>query len=384
MQVLADGAPTNVLTEASRIFTRLVQGVFRARFLAESVYDLKNRLQSVGSDLVVRFGQLEDVLENNIKALQDAGDRVYGVWATKEICDEEVQQERRIEKMTGAYNVPLRLFAGKQLSAFISFSCQLQPVADIALTLVHPDDLPFPIAETPDVFTPFRKKIENMGARMARLPVPTPSCFKPCPADIQTQDYGPQVENESLDQIIRYFHIPLSEQLQITQHYNQHSPKSAFPFQGGETSALARLQWYFHDGGNPPPVARYKQTRNHLLGHAYSTKMSPFLCIGSISPRMVLQRLSEHERYYGSSANTYWVQFELLWRDYFMFITQKFGKQLFKIGGFEEITDPKAAVPKIKGWNDWDPNDDKIKRWMTGKTGVPFVDANMVELVQSG
>lgn len=219
---------------------------------------------------------------------------------------------------------------------------------------------------------------------MARLPVPTPSRFKPCPTDIKTDDYGEQVENDDLDTIIAYFHRPLSGQLQVTQHYDQHSNKSAFPFRGGESSALARLQWYFHDGGTPPPVSRYKQTRNHLLGHSYSTKMSPFLCVGSISPRLILQRLAEHERHFGSSANTYWVQFELLWRDYFMYITCKYGKQLFKLGGFEEITDPKAASKKIDDWNDWKPDDEKLQRWMTGKTGVPFIDANMVELVQSG
>lgn len=258
-------------------------------------------------------------------------------------------------------------------------------VADVPILLaVHPDDLPFAIKDTPDVFTPFRKKVEALGSKMARLPIPTPNQFKSCPPRVETADYGIQVENEDVDTIIAYFHKPLSEQLQVTQQYDQHSPKSAFPFQGGETPALARLQWYFHDGGNPPPVSRYKQTRNHLLGHGYSTKMSPFLCVGSISPRLVLQRLAEHERHFGSSANTYWVQFELLWRDYFMYITEKFGKQLFLLGGFEEVTDPKQAQQKIDDWNNWDANDEKIQRWMGGRTGIPFVDANMVELVQSG
>lgn len=49
--------------------------------------------------------------------------------------------------------------------------------------------------------------------------------------------------------------------------------RTAFPFSGGETSGLARVKNYLWDTNN---VANYKETRNGLLGEAYSTKFSPW------------------------------------------------------------------------------------------------------------
>lgn len=74
---------------------------------------------------------------------------------------------------------------------------------------------------------------------------------------------------------------------------------------------------------------------------------------------------------------------------------RKFGSKLFTLGGFEEVTDPKQAHVKMqpgwwKSWNQDEPLKDDVSseqaavRWMQGKTGVPFVDANMAELRESG
>lgn len=49
--------------------------------------------------------------------------------------------------------------------------------------------------------------------------------------------------------------------------------RTAFPFAGGETAGLARVKNYLWDTNN---VANYKETRNGLLGEAYSTKFSPW------------------------------------------------------------------------------------------------------------
>ena len=247
---------------------------------------------------------------------------------------------------------------------------------------VHPDDLPFAINELPGVFTPFRKRVEALGDNISRPPLPVPANFKPYPTIPYTDDYGALMDDKSVAFTLDYLLQPLIGQ--TAYKYDQHGVKSAFPYSGGETSALDRLQWYFHSGGNPPPVARYKQTRNHLLGHAYSTKMSPFLVVGAISPRVIVQALKEHEAEFGSSQNTYWVQFELLWRDYFFYICKKFGSALFKVGGFEEVTDPKQAEAKKDYWKWFDPHDKELQKWLVGRTGVPFLDANLVELNQSG
>ena len=64
--------------------------------------------------------------------------------------------------------------------------------------------------------------------------------------------------------------------------------RTAFPFSGGETAGLARLESYLF---GTDAVAVYKETRNGLLGSDYSTKFSPWLANGSLSPRVIYHRL---------------------------------------------------------------------------------------------
>lgn len=64
--------------------------------------------------------------------------------------------------------------------------------------------------------------------------------------------------------------------------------------------------------------------------------------------------------------------FELIWRDYFKYISLKNGNSIFKIGG---ILDKKY---------DWKTNQSVIKNWINGTTEEPFVNANMIELQQTG
>ena len=256
--------------------------------------------------------------------------------------------------------------------------------------MIHKDDLPFPVANVPDVFTPFRKRVEALGDKMVRKMLEMPDHFLPFPNEeedpIRDDDnYGHQIENWTFEKTLNCLFLPLkgSYELKYAAPGSLRHKASAFPWMGGETSALDRLDYYFI-AGRPPPVSIYKETRNMLLGHEYSTKMSPFLAIGCISPRQIIAAVDLHEEKYGSSQNTYWVRFELLWRDYFLYVAQKFGNYLFKLEGYEGITDPKMANKKLNEWNDWNPDDHLLKAWLRGRTGVPFIDANIVELRETG
>lgn len=323
----------------------------------------------------------------------------------KEMTSAEVRVEDEIRQRCAAMDTPVQFVHGK--------------------TLLHPADLPFEISETPDVFTPFRKRVEVLGPSMVRPIYRAPDTFKPYPADVpDASNYkldvtyevdvdgllkeAPETSPKRNDQIsfydiLRYLLLPLNDSnfpppLETSALLQQRHHASAFPLRGGESSALDRLEWYFLYGKSPdtanlsrahPPVTRYKQTRNNLLGHGYSTKMSPFLAYGSISPRQIWAALVDHERVHGEDQNTYWVKFELLWRDYFFFVAEKFGDLLFHIGGFELATDPAQAQKKLQGyWKDWDPDtsssEHEVTRMLEGRTGIPFIDANMCELRESG
>ncbi|KAJ1032630.1 hypothetical protein NDA16_000653 [Ustilago loliicola] len=268
------------------------------------------------------FWKTEDVIYNLVNAFQAEGTHVDGVWMQKEMTYPEIDVENAIvEKLQGS-GVPIQFVNGK--------------------TLIHPSDLPFDSSETPDVFTPFRKKVEALGPKMVRPIKHSPSKFKTFPPVVpKTSDYALDVSYEvdvdglapraletkdkqegqvSFHDILRFLLTPLNDSqlplsLEASALLQQRHPASAFPLRGGESSALDRLDWYFVRGksadstrwgkADPPPVARYKQTRNNLIGHAYSTKMSPFLAYGSISPRQIWAALDDHEKNFGEDQNTY-------------------------------------------------------------------------------
>ena len=101
------------------------------------------------------------------------------------------------------------------------------------------------------------------------------------------------------------------EQVQETQ---QHDPRGfSHLFKGGETAALARVQQYIWE---QDLLQNYFDTRNGMIGADYSTKFSPWLAHGCISPRMIVAECQKYERTRVKNKSTYWVVFELLWRDF--------------------------------------------------------------------
>ena len=65
--------------------------------------------------------------------------------------------------------------------------------------------------------------------------------------------------------------------------------------------------------------------------------------------------------------------FELMWRDFFRFMGKKHGNKIFQKGGTKEEVDSNLRN-----------NKDLLQLWIDGRTGVPFIDANMRELAATG
>ncbi len=194
-------------------------------------------------------------------------------------------------------------------------------------SLLNPDDLPFEISALPEVFTSFRHAVERAGVvprPLISAPQKLPSTPRPAPS------------------------FPLS-------------------LEGSGASALAHVERYF---GSPAPQS-YKQTRNGLMGSDYSTKLSPWLALGALSPRTVFQYLRAHEARFGANESTYWIWFELLWRDFFRFSSLKHGVRLFRARGLSTLSPP-GHDPQA------------FSLWCAGSTGHPFVDAGLRELAATG
>ena len=120
-------------------------------------------------------------------------------------------------------------------------------------------------------------------------------------------------------------------------------------------------------------ILNYKETRNGLVGVDYSSKFSPWLALGSLSPKWIYYAIREFEKENGANDSTYWLIFELLWRDFFRFMIKKHGEKYFL---YNCISGKHETAPER--------NDKVLLSWIEGYTGDDFVDANMRELATTG
>jgi len=297
-------------------------GVHRARFLLESLAALDGELRQRGSALLVLQGIAEQLIPELVARLQ-----LEQVLTLEEIAPQERAQLGRVARALAP--VPLHQAAGNNL--------------------LQRDELPCALEQLPAVFSRFREQVE------ARLQVFQP---RPAPARLPPLPEGAQA-------LLRP--IPSLSQLGLGEPMNV--PASAFPFAGGEPAALARVRDYLWTSQN---VRHYKDSRNGLIGTEYSSKFSPWLANGSLSPRRVLAELRRHEAQYQRNDSTYWLWLELLWRDFFRWTLVRHGSALFRSGGLKAT----AGAPQQL--------DQRFAQWCQGRTGMPMVDANMRELAATG
>jgi deoxyribodipyrimidine photo-lyase len=298
-------------------------GPIRAQFIVESVADLKQTLQALGGNLITLIGKPEEQIP---KLAKQYG--VKEVYHHREVAPEEIEVSERVETALWEHQINLKHFIGH--------------------TLYHKEHLPFPIKDIPDVFTNFRKKVERESTVRPCFSEPIKICIP---------------ENLNVGAMPSLSDLGYEEQFSL-------DSRSVLHFKGGETEGLKRMQDYFweHDA-----LRTYKETRNGLLGANYSSKFSAWIALGCLSPRKVYWEIKKYEQERVANDSTYWLIFELLWRDYFRFMFKKYGNKFFIKAGF------KGHAPVES------PNQKQLfEQWKTGQTGVPFIDANMRELNATG
>ncbi|MFM7105451.1 MAG: DASH family cryptochrome [Flavobacteriales bacterium] len=139
---------------------------------------------------------------------------------------------------------------------------------------------------------------------------------------------------------------------------------------GGESQAQRRLHNYVSKNGG---IVNYVETRNGMLGHEYSSMLSPYLAAGCCSAAQVYEAVKVFESAYGATKSSYWLVFELLWRSYFKWIGEMHGYRLY-------------ITPGYKGKRGWVGRKDKQRflQWVKGETREPIVNACMRELAHTG
>ncbi len=293
---------------------------FRAKFLLETIRDLKNKLSQLNIPLFI----FHDFPENVIPKLVEEHS-ISSIYLQKEWTPDEVQINENLKDKIPTVNF----------------------VATFDQFLFHPDDIPYAsFDKLPEVFTEFRKKCEKE------------SKIRPCVAvNAMPKDNFIETSNQ----------IPSLEDLGLESF--KLDKNAAFPFRGGETAALKRVENYFFETEN---LSEYKKTRNGLIGESYSSKLSAWLANGSISARTIYWEVQNYEREVCKNEDTYWLIFELIWRDYFKYISLKHGDKIFKLNGI------------LGKEYEWKANDKAFREWKNGNTREPFVNANMIELQRTG
>ncbi len=298
-------------------------GVIRAKFLIECVDDLQQSLQKLGADLIIRYGKPEDILPELVSKY-----KVNEVYHHREVASEETRISADVENALWRLKINLKHFIGH--------------------TLYHKEDLPFPINNIPDVFSSFRKKIERDSSVRKCIDAPGPIHIP----EAMESGVIPSLSDLGFDEI----DIP--------------EERSVMKFKGGETEALKRMQNYLWE---TDAIKNYKQTRNNLLGSDYSSKFSAWIAFGCLSPREVYWEIKKYEQERGASDSTYALFLQLLWRDYFRFMFKKYGNKFFQKIGFKGVAPEEAESQQ-----------ELFELWRQGRTGIPFIDANIRELNTTG
>ena len=294
--------------------------VFRAQFLLETLTDLKQNLEKQGVSFYFFCDSAVSVFQ-----------KIHSVFpyqtiiAQKEWTSEELGVEQKIKVVLPLVNW---VYTNDQF-------------------LIEPNDLPFSIENLPDVFTTYRKKVEEQWNVKEIVKKPSKH--------------------------FKFINLPFDNSImsltKLGYKEKQIDGRTAFPCKGGESEALEHLEKYIWEHQQ---IATYKETRNELVGIQYSTKFSPWLANGSLSAKLIYHEVKKFENQLLKNDSTYWVLFELLWRDYFKCLSIKHGNKLFHIQG---ILNRKYR---------WKSDEKVIKDWVDGTTKYDFVNANMLELKHTG
>jgi len=319
-------------------------GDLRARFWLESVEDLANSLAKMDSSLLVLPARtaascFQEVV---IPALAQSGFRLEAVTTHREVCEEELRTEAAVRRVLQGAGARFELFWG-------------------GLTVHHIDDLGFDPSnrrEMPQLYQPFLKAVKGQRLRKPYPPPQDVAGALPLTLDQQQKTLsaafasaGAKVHEGDLDQ------------------------RARASWTGGEAQATERLAAY---AWKEDRLRRYVGASDSMHPGSdnainSTTRLSPWLAFGCISPRRVMAEVQRYEKQRCKNRSTYWVYHELVFRDFFRFSCLTWGSSLFKLGGPFKVTGL-----------EWSRDLRLLDRWIQGRTGFPFVDAGMRELAATG
>lgn len=321
---LASGSPVMAGYVFDRKFEQMTEVGFprmdkkRDRFLTECLLDLTDQLSRLGVPLITGHGDSAAEIKQWLQQYNISHVRAFSHPGV-----EEMKETQEVKKALQQYGGTFSLYEGD--------------------TLFHQEDLPATEKKYPGSFSAHRKKIEKnklVPRQEAETPKEQPRLFPELHA----------ATGKLLKKRLSSINVSIL-------------------VKGGETEGLQRLDDYLFKSSQ---VLHYKQRRNGLFAFDDSSKFSPWLAQGAISPRRVYWELKRFEKEVEANNSTYWLFFELLWRDYFHELLRKESETFFAGSGIQKL-------PIV-----WKQNKEQFEAWCSGKTGFPLVDASMRQLKAIG
>ncbi len=287
----------------------------RTAFLLGGLQALNERLQQLGSHLIVRSGNPTEVvpaLSRELNGAEIFAERDYSPYATA-----------RDRALLERDDVSLTLVEG----------ASIRPVGSVT----KDDGAPY------TVFTPYSRRWKQAPPIERHELLPVPQALNPLP-DLPTE---------------------------LVPAPPRQANHEAFP--PGEIEALRRLT-RFTDSSVEQPIFDYAKLRDRpdLDG---TSQLSPYLRFGMISARQAAVEAQTAIRNAPNAearagANT-WLD-ELIWRDFYLTILAAFPR--VRSGNFRADYDTIA----------WHNDRAEFDAWCAGRTGYPFIDAAMRQLLHTG
>jgi deoxyribodipyrimidine photo-lyase len=274
----------------------------RTQFMLECLRDLDDSLRDRGGALVIRRGAPERELP---KLARDAG--AGAVYFTGDVSPYARDRGNRVHAGLSEHGIDLH-------------ACPGLTVVDDVTAIETQAGKPY------TVFSPFHRTWEGVPRRdVLQAPRKLP------PPDV------------------KHGTIPKLEDLGLTQEVDD-------PMPGGETEGRRRLANFLRGG-----LDDYGDNHD-ALGADKTSRLSPYLHFGCVSPREVEER-----------ANNYDFRRQLAWRDFYHHV-------LFHHP--DNATEEFQA--RYRRAIDWDHDHDAFRAWCEGQTGYPLVDAGMRQLKREG
>ncbi|MCA9079350.1 MAG: deoxyribodipyrimidine photo-lyase [Planctomycetaceae bacterium] len=285
-------------------------------WLHHSLDALSQRLELLGVRLIIRRGPTEVALSDLIR--ETGADAVF--W-TRRYEPEVIERDKQLKQLLKSQEIEACSFNGA--------------------LLVEPWEVATQQGKPYQVFTPYWK------AAQEKL-----SGDEPLAAPERLKTLNNSLESVSLQELNLLPTIPWD-----TAFHEQWMP--------GETGAQAALNRFLDE-----IVSDYKTERD-VPGRQGTSRLSPHLHFGEISPRQIVQAMRARKLNLSAIGPKTFLT-ELGWREFAHHVLYHFPKT---------PQEPLRAAFNEFPWND-DPT--SLRAWQRGQTGYPIVDAGMRELWATG